>query len=176
MIPAMRTMFASLISLSCAAMLTGCATSSNTPSKFDISAYRTFEIAPLVRQDGGKVRPEIEAAVVQTVESELAARGLSRVHGDAAELVVVVRGGIKPKVDPRYAGFTARTGVPVVSGTSLDIDQQNTGMLEVFLFDAKTKQILWRGYKVQDDIRQRPPPELVSMVVREVLADITRGQ
>jgi len=172
----MRAMLSFLVASSCTVLLTGCATGSNAPSKFDVSAYRTFDVAPLVRQDGGKVRPEIEAAVDEAVESELAARGLNRVHGDEAELIVVVRGGIKPKVDPRFAGFTARNGVPVVSGTSLDIDRQNTGMLEAFVFDARTKQLLWRGYTIKDYIRQRPSPEAVAKAVREVLASLPKVQ
>jgi hypothetical protein len=154
--------------------LAGCTTPGDTSPKFDPSAYSSFDLAPLERTGGGKVRPEIEAVVIQTLETELTARGWRRVRGAEAGLVVVVRGGVTERVDPRYQGFSTRTGIPVVRGSSMDIDEQNTARLEVFLFDAKTQELLWRGKTTREHVTRKPPPEQVVKALREALRDLPK--
>jgi hypothetical protein len=46
--------------------------------------------------------------------------------------------------------------------------------LIVFLFEAKTRQLLWRGSTTRNFIPERPPAELVVKAVREAVKDLPK--
>lgn len=167
-----------VVLMAAAVSFSGCATAPAVQTKvapgFNLARYHSFDVAPLQRQDGGHVRPEMESAVLKAIEDELGARNLHRVAGGSADLVVVVNGGIKPLLSPRYTTFSTVTGVPVVSGYSFEIDEQNEGTLTIFLFDARTKEELWQGTTTEQFITQKPAPSTVAAAVHEVLGELPK--
>jgi hypothetical protein len=135
----------------------GCATAKVTTEynqKTDFAAYKSYswidtgagqEQAPAIRN------PAVVAIVRQSMDRELAAKGLAKVEGGQPDLLVAVHGMAKDRIEVQSYGYAYSPygyyggpfGAPVAYGSS--VQQYRDGTLLVDLVDARSKELVWRG-------------------------------
>jgi hypothetical protein len=109
----------------------------------DFSQYRTYDWGPRDALPTGDPRldnnPFFDSQVRSSVQRELAARGYQRV-GSNPDLVVHYHASVQQKVD------VYRVDTEAGYRTETDAVQYEEGTLVLDVADAKTKQIIWRGW------------------------------
>jgi len=121
----------------------------------DFSRYRTYS---WVR--GTNVNDELNHnRIVRAVDAQLAAKGFTRVEGEHnADVLVAYHASFDENLE--ITGFRSGFGGPRfanVSGTATT-HKILTGTLVVDMMDAKTRNIVWRGF-AERDLDQGAKPE-----------------
>jgi hypothetical protein len=113
----------------------------------------------LIRQ----MREEAEAAFV--------AKGLVKGPEAAADLLILVHGGLENKLEVKDSGFSyGRFGRGFAgSGWNYGLDQYKEGTVLIDVFDAKTRELVWRGSAVAE-VSDTPKPENVKSAIDAIVA------
>lgn len=147
----MRNPFAALMLLVFALGLAGCATTNKITQDFkpgtDFGVYKTFSW----HNYSSDINNADQIFVQRAIETELAARGFSRVNTNA-DLVLDLN-IIKQRTSTSGGGVGLSIGLPVGShgaiglGTSkmLNNDNQMAGLIILDITAQQTNQIIWRG-------------------------------
>jgi hypothetical protein len=104
------------------------------------SGYHTYAWG---EENTNQIRNSILAQVAKTdIENAMQSKGLTKVQKDAnPDLILVASGGSK-----QQTSYSAWGAGPRFGGMSTITPQQSTeGTLIVNLYDAKAKQLVWRG-------------------------------
>ena len=115
----------------------------------DFSKYKTFA-AKIETQWGN---PLGEKRVIDEIEKALVAKGWKKVDAVSADTFVVIHGATQVKRDLNtfysgggYGGYGYRGyGGMGMGSASTTVSEYTVGTLVVDIFDAKNKQLLWRG-------------------------------
>jgi len=108
----------------------------------DFSKYHTYKWVSI--QGGAHPNQIMDAQIKQSVDSQLASKGLSKTEGDQADLYV----GYQIAVDQekQWNGYGMGGGLRwggMASATSSTI---NIGTLVLDMYDPATKQLVWTGH------------------------------
>src|SRR5437868_3385007 len=119
-------------------------------------AYKTYTLAP--PKNGQAMSPSGEAALRDTLRTQLAAREITEAPGKQADLDVVRHAFVQEKTSVqqytdwgyrhhgswpyRYGYYGMWSGAPV---TYLDVNQYHEGTLVLDFVDAHTKKLVFRG-------------------------------
>ena len=133
-------------------------TSAGFDSTANFSSYKTFAF-----DKSGARNPLVNKMIVDAVERELTARGLTKVAADP-DLLVVYLAASGPNlqvasvpfyqvVNPTYSGM--------VGGRSMATWDVTTGTLVIDLFDRKADRIVFRG-SASDVLRRAPSADLTA--------------
>jgi uncharacterized protein DUF4136 len=91
-----------------------------------------------------------DARVKQAIDKQLAAKGWVEVPaGGNVALVAVQKVAIRQQYDTIYDGFGGRRWGGMGDST-LTVDSYKVGTLIVSIFDAPSKQLIWRGTSSRD--------------------------
>jgi Domain of unknown function (DUF4136) len=145
-------------------------TSAGFDSNANFSSYKTFAF-----DKSGARNPFVNQMIVDAVERELTARGLTKVAADP-DLLVVYLAASGPSlqvasvpfyqvVNPTYSGM--------VGGRSMATWDVTTGTLVVDLFDRKADRIVFRGSA--SDVLQRAPSADLAADAKVVSKPISKG-
>ncbi|MBI4501021.1 MAG: DUF4136 domain-containing protein [Gemmatimonadetes bacterium] len=127
----------------------------------DFSRYRTYDWAPRDALPTGDPRldnnPFLDSHVRASVERELAAKGYRR-EAENPDLLLHYHASVQQKVDicrtDAEAGYgkedTYRTDAEAGYGYESAAVQYEEGTLALDVADARTKQIIWRGWGQSD--------------------------
>lgn len=137
-------------------LVLGCATGPKIATHADPQArfqnYRTFSVARERAPVNPEITPEFIRGVRDTTTQAFARRGLTEAPEGQGDVVVLVHGGIQDRVDIRDWGFNYgrfhRWGWG--GGGPYELSQYREGTLLVDVFDARTKELLWRGSAVAE--------------------------
>ncbi len=167
-------------------LVSGCQTTPKvnveTDKNASFAAYQSFHLLDLPQQIPGgdpglmlRLRDTIE----QTVNSSLAGKGYQAVPHEEADIAVLLRGEIIPKVDVHDWGYSPaanwgyrRHGYRYVYGTSyssFDVDTYNEGLLAIEIYDNKTKRQVWVGWSKARIDPKSIDPARVEAALREIL-------
>jgi len=145
-------------------------TSAGFDSNADFSSYKTFAF-----DKSGARNPFVNKMIVDAVERELTARGLTKVAADPDVLVVylaatgpnlqVASVPFYQVVNPAYSG--------IVGGASMAMWDVTTGTLVIDLFDRKAERIVFRGSA--SDVLQRAPSADLAADAKLVSKPINKG-
>jgi hypothetical protein len=153
-----------ILPFAAAILLGGCATSPDVKTDFDPAAnfaiYRTYMW--LGKPNG--ISPLVTQRIVDGIDAHLRAKGWQQ--ADNADVAVVANTATSEKHDidtfysgAAYGGWGYRGGWRGGMGTATTtVRTYNVGTLVVDMFDAKTKQAVWRGTasgtvpKAQEDV------------------------
>lgn len=155
----MKSIFAKLTALVAASMLAACSTVTVT-TDYDKSAafgkYKTYALAPA--KQGQALSPAAEAALRDTLRSELAARGVTEATSGKPDLAIVRHVFLQEKVSVqqytdwgygyggawpyRYGSYGMWAGAPV---SYLDVNQYTEGTLILDAVDIRSKKLVFRG-------------------------------
>jgi hypothetical protein len=146
------------LSFAAACVLAGCSTVSVT-TDYDRSAsfakYRTYSLSPAAR--GQTLSPSAEAALRDSLRTELAARGISETARGRADLAVVRHVFLQEKVSVQqytdwgygyggwpygYGYYSMWAGAP---RTYTDVNEYTEGTLILDFVDTRSKKVVFRG-------------------------------
>lgn len=126
-------------------LATGTLAAQDTHSNFmpgtDFSKYHTYKWVAI--EGGSHPNQIVDAQIKQSVDSQLAAKGLTKTDGDKADLYV----GYQTALDQQkqWNGYGMGGGVRwggMATATSSTI---NVGTLVLDMYDPATKQLVWTG-------------------------------
>ena len=155
----MKTIIAKVTTLIAACALAACSTVTVT-TDYDRSApfgkYKTYSLAPPAK--GQKLSPTSEAALRDSLRSELAARGISESTSGKADLAVVRHVFVQDKVSfQQYTdwGYGFGGGWPYGYGyygmwagaprTYVDVNHYTQGTIILDFVDTRTGKLVFRG-------------------------------
>jgi hypothetical protein len=107
----------------------------------DFTKYHTYKWVPI----DGAVQPNqiVDAQIRQSIDSQLAAKGLTKTDGDKADLLVGYQISIQQEKQwNAYGTGGMRWGGGMASAQQSTI---STGMLVLDMYDPSTKQLVWTG-------------------------------
>jgi hypothetical protein len=107
----------------------------------DFTKYHTYKWVPI----DGAVQPNqiVDAQIKQSIDSQLAAKGLTKTDGDKADLLVGYQISIQQEKQwNAYGTGGMRWGGGMASAQQSTI---STGMLVLDMYDPSTKQLVWTG-------------------------------
>ena len=143
----------------------GCATGPRTTTHPDpqvrFQNYRSFSIARDRAPANPEITPELIRGARDATAQAFARKGLTEAPEGQGDLIVLVHGGIQARVDVRDWGFNyGRFHRWGYGGGPYELSQYREGTLLVDVFDARTKELLWRGTAVGEVVG---PPNLERM-------------
>jgi len=126
----------------------------NFDKNADFSKFKTYKWVNL--KDAAKPNDLIDKQIILAVDSELAAKGLSRVDGDNADLFIGYQAGVGQEKqftsynsDWGYGGGWYRGGwYGGAGGMSTTTGQTSTiyvGQLALDMYDSTNRDLAWRG-------------------------------
>jgi hypothetical protein len=107
----------------------------------DFTKYHTYKWVPI----DGAVQPNqiVDAQIKQSVDSQLAAKGLTKTDGENAGLLIGYQVSIQQEKQwNAYGTGGMRWGGGMASAQQSTI---STGMLVLDMYDPTTKQLVWTG-------------------------------
>ncbi len=151
--------FTQLLIILCAAAITGCSTVSVTTDydkTADFGQYRTYAFAS--SDKGPSLSPSIEAALRETLRTEMARKGFAEATTGTPDIAVVKHaftedktavheftdGGYSPGIFWPY-GYGRYSTWVAAPQTHLQISQYSSGTLILDFVDTKTNQLVFRG-------------------------------
>jgi Domain of unknown function (DUF4136) len=126
--------------LACSAALAQDVTTNSMPG-VDFSKYHTYKWVPV---EGATYPNQIlDAQIKQSIDSQLAAKGLTKTDGDKADLLV----GYQASIDQEKQWNAYSTGGMRWGGGMASAQQStiSTGTLVLDMYDPATKQLVWTG-------------------------------
>lgn len=131
----------SLAMLACALTPAQDVTSNSMPGT-DFSKYHTYQWVPIE----GAVKPNqiVDAQIKQSIDSQLAAKGLAKIDGEKADLLI----GYQVSIDQEKQWNAYGMGGGLRWGGGVATAQQSTistGTLVLDMYDPSNKQLVWTG-------------------------------
>ncbi len=137
----------------------------------NFAQYRSYAWVPTpsAHQPASQlVAQRIERAIVD----ELGAKGLQENAG-SPDLLVAYHTGTKDKIQVTDWGYTYGSYYWGWGGRSVDVYQYEEGTLVVDLVDAKTKQLVWRGWAT-GTVDRTQSPEAIEAKINDAVAQIMK--
>lgn len=162
-------------------LITACASGPKTHAIFepgtDFSMFHTFEFVDSLNLAEGQYRSIEARYLIESIRSELSARGL--VEQEGAELLVNFHVSQReklittttPSANVGYYSYRGGSGYHGSLGMSFEsrTSQYTEGTLNIDVVDAKAKQVLWEGVAV-GRLKDRPPEDLKGYISGVVAA------
>lgn len=127
--------------IACSALIAQDVTTNAMPGT-DFSKYHTYKWVTIE----GATYPNqiVDAQIKQSIDSQLAAKGLTKTDGETADLYVGYQVAVHQQQQWNAYGMGGgiRWGGGMATATSSTI---NTGTLALDMYDPATKQLVWRG-------------------------------
>jgi hypothetical protein len=130
-----------VLALSACSVMLAQDVSTNSMPGTDFSKYHTYKWVPI---EGASYPNQIlDAQIKGSVDSQLAAKGLTKTDGETADLFIGYQASIdQQKQWNAYGMGGVRWGGGMGSATSSTI---NIGTLVLDMYDPTTKQLVWTG-------------------------------
>jgi hypothetical protein len=113
----------------------------------DFTKYKSFSAQIATTWNN----PFAEPRALEIIEKALVAKGWKKVDAASADTLVMIHGATQVKKDLNtfysgYGGYGYRGyGGMGMSSSSTTVTEYTVGTMVLDIFDAKTKQLLWRG-------------------------------
>jgi hypothetical protein len=121
----------------------------NTNFDFDKSAnfynYKTYKWVSISNSE--QLDELTTSQLIGTLQVELAKRNLTKAPGEDADLYIgyqITPPKQKPSQNEKIGGSYGSNGGASASGTAT-MTTVHTGLLTILMYDAKNKQLIWRG-------------------------------
>jgi hypothetical protein len=126
--------------LACGAALAQDVTTNSMPGT-DFSKYRTYKWVTI--QGATYPNQIVDAQIKSSIDSQLAAKGLTKTDGDKADLYIGYQASVdKEKQWNAYGTGGLRWGGGMANASSSTI---SVGTLVLDMYDPSTKQLVWTG-------------------------------
>lgn len=146
-----RTVFAAAAGV---LLFAGCATgptiTSNADPQARFQSYRTFAVVNDRAPANPEVTPELIRGARDATIQAFSRKGLAEAAEGQADILVLIHGSIRDRVDIRDWGFSygrfQRWGWG--GGSRYELNEYREGTLLVDVFDGRTRELIWRGSAV----------------------------
>lgn len=146
-LPVTAALLSALALSACAARMT---VSSHVEHGLDFSRYRTFDWGPADALPTGDPRldqdPFFKDHVQGAVERGLSAKGLMLPASGSPDLLIHYHAHISKRIDVNRIDHVYGYGYCSQPGCPSDVVQYEAGTLVLDIVDAKTNQLIWRGW------------------------------
>jgi len=112
----------------------------------------------------------LDKRIKSAVEEELTMKGLSKTS-NAPDLYVTYHTGVEDKINVTDWGYTYSYDYWGWQDRRMDVYQYNEGTLVVDLIDAKTKEMVWRGWATKT-LETNPSPDKIDNTIRQAVYKI----
>jgi Domain of unknown function (DUF4136) len=155
----------------------------NFDKSADFSKFKTYKWVAL--KDAAKPNDLIDKQIIATVDAELAAKGLSKVDADNADLYIGYQAGIGQEKqftsynsDWGYGGGWGRGGwYGGGGGMSTTTGQTSTiyvGQLALDMYDSANRDLAWRGV-VSKTLDQKAKPDKQEKNLKKAIAKLLKN-
>jgi uncharacterized protein DUF4136 len=155
----------------------------NFDKNADFSKFKTYKWVTL--KDAAKPNDLIDKQIVSAVDSELAAKGLSRIDGDNADLFIGYQAGVGQEKqftsynsDWGYGGGWYRGGwYGGAGGMSTTTGQTSTiyvGQLALDMYDSTNRDLAWRGV-ASKTLDQKAKPDKQEKNLKKAVAKLLKN-
>ncbi|MBC6982651.1 DUF4136 domain-containing protein [Caulobacter sp. 17J80-11] len=154
-----RRLFASaLLALALGACASTPQVSSDVAPGVNFSQYSTYQWAASTMPAG--VDPVLGQRVKDAIDGQMAAKGYTK--ATPGSLIVMFNMGAHQETDIQSYGAW---------GLGLDVEQYTEGVLNIDVFDARTKQAIWHG-SAKQILGNNPDPSKITGVVVQTMASL----
>lgn len=158
------------------ALFSGCATTGPTIASHPDSAvayadYKSFTMlrpASLIANHNPSATPALVRQVREETESAFLAKGLVKSQDGHADLLIHVHGGVAEKLEVQDWGLSYGRFARGFAGRQ-ELSQHKEGSLLIDVFDARTRELIWRGSAIAE-VDETPAPEKLKTAVAAVVA------
>jgi hypothetical protein len=106
----------------------------------DFTKYHTYKWVPI--EGGAHPNQIVDAQIKQSIDNQLASKGLTKTDSDKADLYIGYQIGVDQQKQWNAYGMGGRWGGGMASAQSSTI---NIGTLVLDMYDPTTKQLVWTG-------------------------------
>jgi hypothetical protein len=156
------------------ALFSGCATrapavSSHPDATAPYANYKSFMMLRPAPQGGNPdITPTLVRQARENTEAALAAKGLVKSSDAYADLLVLVHGGLSEKVEVQDWGLSYGRFAPGFARRQ-EFDVTKRGSLFIDVFDAKTREMVWRG-SIVAEMDKVPEPDRLKAAIEAIVA------
>jgi hypothetical protein len=155
----------------------------NFDKETDFSKFKTYKWVPI--KDAPKLNDLVDKQVTDTIDAELAKKGLTKTGGDSADLFIGYQVGISQEKeftsynsDWGYGPGWGRGGwYGGGMGSSMTTGQTSTiyiGQLALDMYDPANKDLVWRG-TASKTIDQKAKPEKQQKNLTKAVAKLLKN-
>ncbi|MFQ5584602.1 MAG: DUF4136 domain-containing protein [Calditrichia bacterium] len=143
----------------------------------DFSRFKTYDIMEMPQNKRGNQL--VFKRIVDAVERELAAKGLTRNVPDP-DLLVAIHTSVKNRVNVTDWGYHYAPygyywgGSGYWGGSRIDVYEYEEGTLIIDFVKAGDEEMIWRGV-AQGTMPENPSPEKVDRIINEVVNRILKN-
>jgi len=109
--------------------------------------------------------------IKRSVNTQMAAKGLSPANGQDPDLLVMYHTGVEQKVNVTDWGYNYSYGYWGYGGRQIDVYEYHEGTLIIDLIDAKAKELVWRG-SAQKAVDQNMSAQKADAIIDEAVTKI----
>lgn len=125
--------------LACSAVFAQDVTTNSMPGT-DFTKFHTYKWVPI--EGGAHPNQIVDAQIKQSIDNQLALKGLTKTDSDKADLYIGYQIGVDQQKQWNAYGMGGRWGGGMASAQSSTI---NIGTLVLDMYDPTTKQLVWTG-------------------------------
>ncbi len=134
---------------------------------FDFTLYRTFAWSPA--QQPAK-NPANHIRITRAVEEALRPKGVAKNEDGRPDVYLMYHGKVGDKVKVRSKS-TGGYWEPSNLRTVVDVDKVREGTLVLEMYNARTKELSWRGVATSVGVREDRMEEDIKAAVKKLLED-----
>jgi len=128
-----------LVCIACSVAFAQDVTTNSMPGT-DFAKYHTYKWVPI--EGGAHPNQIVDAQIKQSIDNQLASKGLTKTDSDKADLYIGYQIGVDQQKQWNAYGMGGRWGGGMASAQSSTI---NIGTLVLDMYDPTTKQLVWTG-------------------------------
>ena len=141
----------------------------------DFSKFHTYKWVTI--GEGGQPDQILDAQIKQAIDSQLAAKGLTKVDSDKADLLVGYQVGVTKERE--WNGYGRGFGFPWPDGGTATSSTINVGTLVLGVYDTAAKQLVWTGSATKTIDDSKDPQKIqknLNKAMQKLLKDFPPGR
>lgn len=152
----------------------------NFDKKTDFSKFKTYKWVEI--KDAGKFNSMVDQQVKQSVDAQLATKGLTKTDGDNADLLIGYQGAVGQEKEfssyntswgygPGWGGGGWYGGGPSSGFTTGQTSTIYVGQIAIDMYDSSNKDLVWRG-TVSKTLDAKAKPEKQEKNLNKAMAKL----
>jgi hypothetical protein len=141
----------------------------------DFSKYHTYKWVTI--GEGGRPDQILDAQIRQSIDSQLAAKGFTKVDSDKADLLVRYQVGVTKERE--WNAYGRGFGFPLPDSGTATSSTINVGTLVLGVYDPAAKQLVWTGSATKTIDDSKDPQKIqknLNKATQKLLKDFPPGR
>jgi hypothetical protein len=141
----------------------------------DFSKYHTYKWVTI--RESGQPDQILDAQIRQSIDSQLAAKGFTKVDSDKADLLVRYQAGVTKERE--WNAYGRGFGFPLPDSGTATSSTINVGTLVLGVYDPAAKQLVWTGSATKTIDDSKDPQKIqknLNKAMQKLLKDFPPGR